>query len=141
LQDVAEIIAGRGCIWRSSDADAGRRSELYRGSEKIEPHRPDDLEMAEAFPGTAPGWLAAGTPSWSEAECNHHNCKPTFWRASRRKLESMLTGTQSIQELLHWFATAAERKSVEPLAAQLVPGSLRRMHQSLRHVVADAAWG
>jgi SRSO17 transposase len=33
-----------------------------------------------------------------------------------------------------------ERKSVEPLAARLAPENVRRMHQSLHHVVADAAW-
>jgi SRSO17 transposase len=33
-----------------------------------------------------------------------------------------------------------ERKSVEPMAARLAPDSVRRMHQSLHHVVADAAW-
>ena len=33
-----------------------------------------------------------------------------------------------------------ERKSVEPMAARLAPGNVRGMHQSLHHVVADAAW-
>ena len=33
-----------------------------------------------------------------------------------------------------------ERKSVEPMAARLAPGNVRRMHQSLHHIVADAAW-
>jgi SRSO17 transposase len=33
-----------------------------------------------------------------------------------------------------------ERKSVEPMAARLAPDSVRRMHQSLHHVVADALW-
>ena len=33
-----------------------------------------------------------------------------------------------------------ERKSVEPMAARLAPGHVRQMHQSLHHVVADAAW-
>jgi hypothetical protein len=33
-----------------------------------------------------------------------------------------------------------ERKSVEPIAARLAPENVRRMHQSLRHVVADAPW-
>ncbi len=33
-----------------------------------------------------------------------------------------------------------ERKSIEPMAARLAPGNVRRMHQSLHHVVADAAW-
>src|ERR1700678_2840422 len=33
-----------------------------------------------------------------------------------------------------------ERKSVEPMAARLAPGNVRRMHQSLHHVVAVARW-
>ena len=33
-----------------------------------------------------------------------------------------------------------ERKSVEPMAARLAPGNVCQMHQSLHHVVADAAW-
>ena len=33
-----------------------------------------------------------------------------------------------------------ERKSIEPMAARLAPGNVRRMHQSLHHIVAEAAW-
>ncbi|MGH8337573.1 MAG: IS701 family transposase [Gammaproteobacteria bacterium] len=33
-----------------------------------------------------------------------------------------------------------ERKSVEPMAARLAPHSVRRTHQSLHHLVADAPW-
>ena len=33
-----------------------------------------------------------------------------------------------------------ERKSVEPMAARLAPDRVRRMHQSLHHLVADAPW-
>lgn len=33
-----------------------------------------------------------------------------------------------------------ERKSIEPMAARLAPDKVRRMHQCLHHVVADAAW-
>ena len=33
-----------------------------------------------------------------------------------------------------------ERKSVEPIAARLAPNNVRRMHQSLHHVVAAAPW-
>ena len=33
-----------------------------------------------------------------------------------------------------------ERKSIEPMAARLAPQQVRRMHQSLHHVVADAPW-
>ena len=33
-----------------------------------------------------------------------------------------------------------ERKLVEPMAARLAPDNVRRMHQSLHHIVADAPW-
>ena len=33
-----------------------------------------------------------------------------------------------------------DRKSVEPMAARLAPDNVRRMHQSLHHLVADAPW-
>jgi SRSO17 transposase len=33
-----------------------------------------------------------------------------------------------------------ERKSVEPMAARLAPHNVRRTHQSLHHLVADAPW-
>ena len=33
-----------------------------------------------------------------------------------------------------------ERKSIEPMAARLAPDNVRRMHQSLHHVVAEAPW-
>jgi len=33
-----------------------------------------------------------------------------------------------------------ERKSVEPMAGRLAPHNVRRMHQSLHHLVADAPW-
>ena len=33
-----------------------------------------------------------------------------------------------------------ERKSVEPMAARLYPANVRQAHQSLHHIVADAAW-
>jgi SRSO17 transposase len=35
---------------------------------------------------------------------------------------------------------AGERKSVEPMAARLAPHDVRRTHQSLHHVVAEAPW-
>jgi SRSO17 transposase len=33
-----------------------------------------------------------------------------------------------------------ERKSIEPMASRLAPDNVRRMHQSLHHLVADAPW-
>jgi SRSO17 transposase len=32
------------------------------------------------------------------------------------------------------------RKSIEPMAARLAPDNVRRMHQSLHHLIADAPW-
>jgi SRSO17 transposase len=33
-----------------------------------------------------------------------------------------------------------ERESVAPMAARLYPNSVRQAHQSMHHIVADAAW-
>jgi SRSO17 transposase len=33
-----------------------------------------------------------------------------------------------------------ERKSIEPMAARLYPNNVRQAHQSMHHIVADAAW-
>src|SRR5580700_3745495 len=33
-----------------------------------------------------------------------------------------------------------ERKSIEPMAARIAPNDVRRMHQSLHHLVATAPW-
>jgi SRSO17 transposase len=35
---------------------------------------------------------------------------------------------------------SGDRKSIEPMAARLAPDNVRRMHQSLHHLVADAPW-
>jgi SRSO17 transposase len=35
---------------------------------------------------------------------------------------------------------SGERKSVEPMAARLYPNKVRQAHQSMHHMVADAAW-
>lgn len=32
------------------------------------------------------------------------------------------------------------RKSIEPIAARVSPGNVRRMHQSLHHLIADSPW-
>lgn len=47
-------------------------------------------------------------------------------------------------EPLKWYCKGlllpGDRKSVEPMAARLAPDNVRRMHQSLHHLVADAPW-
>jgi SRSO17 transposase len=47
-------------------------------------------------------------------------------------------------EPLKWYCAGlllpGERKSVEPMAARLAPEKVRRMHQSLHHVVAESPW-
>ncbi|MBZ2186155.1 MAG: transposase [Bryobacter sp.] len=47
---------------------------------------------------------------------------------------------QPLKNYCHGLLLPGERKSVEPMAARLAPGNVRRMHQSLHHVVADAPW-
>src|ERR1700692_1129062 len=45
-----------------------------------------------------------------------------------------------IENYIKGLMLPMERKSVEPMAARLAPGNVRQMHQSLHHIVADAAW-
>ena len=45
-----------------------------------------------------------------------------------------------IQSYCKGLLLPGDRKSVEPMAARLAPDNVRRMHQSLHHVVAHAAW-
>src|ERR1700692_1260270 len=45
-----------------------------------------------------------------------------------------------IENYIKGLMLPIERKSVEPMAARLAPGNVRQMHQSLHHIVADAAW-
>ena len=46
----------------------------------------------------------------------------------------------SIENYTKGLLLPIERKSVEPMAARLAPGNVRQMHQSLHHIVAEAAW-
>jgi len=48
--------------------------------------------------------------------------------------------TIPIENYIKGLMLPIERKSVEPMAARLAPGSVRPMHQSLHHIVADAPW-
>jgi len=45
-----------------------------------------------------------------------------------------------VQNYCRGLLLPGERKSVEPMAARIAPDDVRRMHQSLHHVVADAPW-
>jgi SRSO17 transposase len=45
-----------------------------------------------------------------------------------------------IENYIKGLMLPIERKSVEPMAARLAPGNVRQMHQSLHHIIADAAW-
>ena len=47
---------------------------------------------------------------------------------------------EPLQSYCRGLLLPGERQSVEPMAARLAPGHVRRMHQSLHHVVADAPW-
>ncbi len=51
----------------------------------------------------------------------------------------MLTGRNHSRRIAG-LLLPGERKSVEPMAARLAPDNVRRTHQSLHHVVADAPW-
>jgi SRSO17 transposase len=48
--------------------------------------------------------------------------------------------TVPMQNYVKGLLLPLERKSVEPMAARLAPGNVRQMHQSLHHIVAEAAW-
>jgi len=48
---------------------------------------------------------------------------------------------QPLQSYCTALLLPGERKSVEPLAARVAPDNVRRTHQSLHHLVADAPWG
>src|SRR5258708_2813794 len=45
-----------------------------------------------------------------------------------------------IEHYIKGLMLPIERKSVEPMAARLAPGNVRQMHQSLHHIIANAAW-
>jgi SRSO17 transposase len=49
-------------------------------------------------------------------------------------------GVVPIENYTKGLMLPIERKSVESIAARLAPGNVRQMHQSLHHIVADAAW-
>ena len=70
--------------------------------------------------------------------------------AQQKRLAAYLDGLAQVaghadrEEPLKAYCTGlllpGERKSVEPMAARLAPDNVRRTHQSLHHVVADAPW-
>ena len=47
---------------------------------------------------------------------------------------------EPLQSYCRGLLLPGERQSVEPMAARLAPGNVRRIHPSLHHVVADAPW-
>jgi SRSO17 transposase len=65
------------------------------------------------------------------------------FRAYAEKLSTALGHADRV-EPFHAYCTGlllpVERKSVEPMAAQLAPGHVSAKHQSLHHFVAKAAW-
>ena len=52
----------------------------------------------------------------------------------------MPIGIRPLKNYCTGLLLPGERKSVEPMAARLAPDNVRRMHQSLHHLVADAPW-
>lgn len=75
---------------------------------------------------------------------------PSSSRASEQRFQRYVgrlaeaVGHADRHEPLRLYTTGlllpGERKSVEPMAARLSPRSVRQTHQSLHHLVADAAW-
>ena len=75
---------------------------------------------------------------------------PSSCRASEQRFQSYVdrlaeaVGHADRHEPLRLYTTGlllpGERKSVEPMAARLSPLTVRQTHQSLHHLVADAAW-
>ena len=57
-----------------------------------------------------------------------------------RKPQGMLTVVSPLRSYCTGLLLPGERKSVEPMASRLAPHNVRRMHQSLHHVVVDAPW-
>ena len=76
---------------------------------------------AKAVPGPQERRFAAYIEGLAKAAGHADRCVP---------LKNYCTG----------LLLSGERKSVEPMAARLAPDNVRRMHQSLHHLVADAPW-
>jgi SRSO17 transposase len=65
------------------------------------------------------------------------------FRAYAEKLSTALGHADRVepfQEYCTGLLLPVERKSVEPMAAQLAPGQVSAKHQSLHHFVAKASW-
>ena len=60
-----------------------------------------------------------------------------IWRAWRKPQGTRIE-ISPLKNYCTGLLLPGERKSVEPMAARLRPENVRRMHQSLHHVVADA---
>src|SRR5215208_5226053 len=71
-------------------------------------------------------------------------------RSGEERLAASLDGTASVLGHASRAASArayctglllpGERRSIEPMAARLAPAQVQAKHQSLHHVVAEAAW-
>jgi SRSO17 transposase len=79
------------------------------------------MSATSSAPGTQQGRFAAYMDSLAQAAAHADRSIP---------LKSYCTG----------LLLPGERKSVEAMAARLAPENVRRMHQSLHHLVADAPW-
>lgn len=65
------------------------------------------------------------------------------FRAYAEKLSTVLGHTDRVEPFQAYctgLLLPVERKSVEPMAAQLAPGHVSAKHQSLHHFVAKASW-
>ena len=65
------------------------------------------------------------------------------FRAYAEKLSTALGHADRVEPFQAYctgLLLPVERKSVEPMAAQLAPGQVSAKHQSLHHFVAKASW-
>src|SRR4030065_1096100 len=65
------------------------------------------------------------------------------FRAYAEKLSTALGHADRVEPFWAYctgLLLPVERKSVEPMAAQLAPGQVSAKHQSLHHFVAKASW-
>ena len=75
----------------------------------------------------------------SRRQAHNRNALRHTWKAWRKPQGTQIE-TVPLKNYCTGLLLPGERKSVEPMAARLAPDNVRRMHQSLHHVVADAPW-
>ncbi|MBM4300469.1 MAG: hypothetical protein FJ121_02910 [Deltaproteobacteria bacterium] len=92
-------------------------------------------------------WGATRAPAGRPGKRGKPSASPFLFRARFRayaeKLPTALGHADRVEPFRAYctgLLLPVERKSVEPMAAQLAPGQVSAKHQSLHHFVAKAAW-